>query len=491
MLRFLNRSSEKDWDRHLQSGIQAEREGRTDDARASFEAALKLAQEMPEDDPRRTRTLSLAADFFASAKLREDARRCFDELLRLTERSAGPNDPAVARVLSQMASADEAQGSLGRAEQLYRRAMRIFESSVGEDHRRTGMVAASIGNVLRLQEQWSDATPFYVKAIEIERKVGGGDIATLLRLYLQLSEIHAAMGREKQIEEVYLSAAELLGRAGAREQLGLISILDRLGNFYLRRNRLEEAREQYNKIFATQRQVLGKNHAVLAFTLARLAQIAEQQNLFSEADDNYTQAAEILEGGHSRMEAAKHAIVLGDLARVRYRRHRLDDAEKTWEQAIRRSREVLPASHPNLATPLTGLALLREELGKFREAGELAEEALTICDQAGDHRHPNTAQILDLMARLAERRQQWTEVQNYLARLVQVAEEDERSLPLAAASRFRRLAQAQLELGMHRQALASIERGVAILRYHPDYSKSAELREIEAFRARILRVPAP
>ena len=485
MLRLF-RSAEKEWGRRLKSATQAQREGRTNDAQSDFEVALQIAAEMAEDDPRRLRTLVLAADFHVSVGQSDAAQRCYDQLLQLTERSNGADDPAVARVLSQMAAAQEVQGKLGRAERLYRRALRIYEATVGEGHRRTGLTAAALANVLRQLEEWKEAAQFYRTAIAIERRVAIEDTATLLRLYLQLSQVYIALEQDSLLEELYVSAAGLVQKNAGHDQLEIAAVLHRLASFYRHRQRWEEAARQYELILETQRRSLGNRHPALASTLRQLGHISEIRERQAEAMESYRLAAEMLADGVSRTEIILHAAALCDCARVLQKRGWLEEARATYALAIERSRAGLPSHHPNLATPLTGLSCLLEELGELDRAEMLANEALELCHATGKQTHPNTVQVLELMARLAERRQDWGPAEAYVHALMEAEKNLHRPDPLRDVARLRHLLGIELNLGKFRKALEHCNAAIDLLRYNPELADRPERKEVEFERKRIL-----
>lgn len=465
--------------------MQARRDGRTGEAKSELEAALELSADMG-DDPRRQRTLALAADFYQAHGHSAEANRCYDQLLSVTERSHGTDDPAVARVLAQMGAAYEAQGSLGRAEMLYRRAMRTFETSVGEDHRRTGLVAAALANVLRLQEEWNEALHFYQIAIEIEQNVAAGDATTLLRLYMQLSHVYSELGREAELEEVYLKASELVEKAHGIDPLDEVSVRQRLASFYRHRQRLEEAANQYGMIYEAQRESLGAHHPAAAATLRHLGLIAEGQERLQDATDLYRQAAETIAAGASRTEAMQHAATLCDWARVLHKGGRLEEARAVYTDAVERNRATLTPQHPNLATSITGMALLLEQQGELDRAEMLANEALELCSATGDRTHPNTVQLLDLMARIAERRQDWPLAEALTTALIEAEQKLARPDTLRDVARLRQLSGIEVNLGKFRLALEHCGKAMDLLRYNPAMKERPEMKDLEFERQQML-----
>ena len=83
----------------------------------------------------------------------QEAQRYLRRALRIWEQSLGPEHPDVAFPLNNLAELYQAQGKYVEAEPLYQRALRIREQSLGPEHPHTQTVRANYATLLRKMER--------------------------------------------------------------------------------------------------------------------------------------------------------------------------------------------------------------------------------------------------------------------------------------------------------------------------------------------------
>lgn len=75
-----------------------------------------------------------------------------------------------------------------------------------------------------------------------------------------------------------------------------------------------------------------------------------------------------------------------------------DEAEELLTSSLKMWQELRGASHPDLAAPLTSLAVLRHEQGNYEDAEKLYREALTIKQKQHGEEHEDVMNILNNLA---------------------------------------------------------------------------------------------
>ncbi|MGD8523567.1 MAG: tetratricopeptide repeat protein [Desulfobacterales bacterium] len=104
--------------------------------------------------------------------------------LIVTEQSFGPDHPATARALNNLAVANQARGKYAEAEILYRRSLAIDEKTFGKNHPYVVQTLNNLAAIYQTQGRYADAETFYMQALEIlEQTLGENhpDVAVSLK----------------------------------------------------------------------------------------------------------------------------------------------------------------------------------------------------------------------------------------------------------------------------------------------------------------------
>lgn len=155
----------------------------------SWMIPLALAILLAPTDPSRAddQTPSRKRDERDWARLNEEfgkaySRHRFDEALRraedslqLAERAFGPNDPAVAASLNNMAGVLEATGDYTRLEEILQRTLIIRNQALGPGHPDTGKSLTNLGRLKHYQRRYAEAEPLYLRALAIHDAIQGQD----------------------------------------------------------------------------------------------------------------------------------------------------------------------------------------------------------------------------------------------------------------------------------------------------------------------------
>ena len=127
------------------------------------------------------------------------------QALIVTEQNFGPDHPATARALNNLAVTYQARGKYAEAEMLYRRSLAIDEKSLGKDHPHVVQTLNNLAAIYQSQGRYAEAETFYRQALEIlEQCLGESnvDVAASLKnlagLYHEKKDFSSALKYYRQ-----------------------------------------------------------------------------------------------------------------------------------------------------------------------------------------------------------------------------------------------------------------------------------------------------
>jgi tetratricopeptide (TPR) repeat protein len=177
------------WDRYNDSGTRAFAEGRYEEAREMFIAAVREAERRGDSDARLATSLSNLAAVHRARGAYADAEPLDRRALEIQERTLGLEHPYVANTLLKLADTRRALGYFEDADQLARRALSIRRKLFGPDHTDVAAALTTMGLIYSNQGRYEEAEPLFQRALEIyQRKLGPHDVtvAWVLESYAAL-----------------------------------------------------------------------------------------------------------------------------------------------------------------------------------------------------------------------------------------------------------------------------------------------------------------
>jgi tetratricopeptide (TPR) repeat protein len=130
----------------------------------------------------------------------EEAADIAGQALMVTEQNFGPDHPATARALNNLAVTHQARGKYAEAEILYRRSLAIDEKALGKDHPHLVQTLNNLAAIFQSQGRYAEAETLYRQALEIiEQSLGENhtDVAASLKnlagLYHEKKDFSSAL----------------------------------------------------------------------------------------------------------------------------------------------------------------------------------------------------------------------------------------------------------------------------------------------------------
>jgi tetratricopeptide (TPR) repeat protein len=329
------------------------------------------------------------------------AEPLYRRALKIDEKQLGPDHPHVATSLNNLALLLHAQGNYAAAEPLYRRSLKIREQQLGPDHPDVAQSLNNLAGLLRDQGNYAAAEPLSRRALEIFEKQLGPDHPDVAQSLNNLALLLQAQGNYAAAEPLFRRALEIREKhlgpnhpAVATSLNNLAGLLDAQGNY-------AAAEPLYRRSLKIREQQLGPDHPDIAQSLNNLALLLQAQGNYAAAEPLYRRALEIREK-HLGPNHPAVATSLNNLAGLLRVQGNYAAAEPLYRRALEIREKQLGPNHPAVATSLNNLAGLLRVQGNYAAAEPLYRRALEILEKSLGAEHPHTQTVRENLARLRE-----------------------------------------------------------------------------------------
>ncbi|CAN0189158.1 unnamed protein product [Scytosiphon promiscuus] len=319
--------------------------------RRPFDAALDAMDPSSDKLPK---ALRRAARFHWR---REDRLEAYTKQyqLRLIEESAVETDSlAVAKILHILGMCVYKGGRKAEAEDLYRRALAIFEDRLGPSDLEVAHTSYELGRCFYAVGRTDEAELHLRKALEIERAKLGEHHLDVASTQYHLGVCLYIAGRREEAEESLRPALAIWEEHPEGDSLNVAHALHSLGLCALKTGRTEEAEDLLRQALVV-REDLGPDVAKdVASTLHYLGACASETG-------------------------------------------RTEEAEKLYREALVIREEKLGDRHPDVARTLHGLGVCVDKAGSTEEGKKMLRRALSIKEEELGADHPSAAKTRKAM----------------------------------------------------------------------------------------------
>ncbi|WP_242589548.1 CHAT domain-containing tetratricopeptide repeat protein [Corallococcus macrosporus] len=338
-----------------------------------------------------------------------------EHALVLQEAVLGSMHPEVADCLNRLGVFYQLQGDFGRAEPLLRRGLAIREATLLE----TAGSRYALGH------------------------------STALESYSRAPQLHA---NESRFEVAAIHTGGMTESIQFEQ-----SLIAPFGN-----QQLSSTVEFYQEPgFAPQDKVLGRNRTAVAESLDNLANLYQEQGLYSRAEPLYVRALGLWEETFGKDHPA-FADSLNNLALLYRQQGLYGQAEPLYVRALALREAALGGSHPHVAASLSNLATLYQDQGLYGQAEPLYVRALAIRETTLGRNHPSVAASLSNLATLYQDQGLYGRAEPLFVRALAIREAAPGKSPLELAALLNNLASLYLAQGRHGQAEPLYVRALAI-----------------------------
>jgi tetratricopeptide (TPR) repeat protein len=269
--------------REESAAVAAYRAGRYGDAEHAIEAAVRAADAGDTPPADRARMLQTRAEIHRVQGRYAAAEVDLAQVIALRETAFGPDDPQVARAVSNLAVVKGDQGKLDEAEQLDRRALGILERALGRDQPDTAMVRCNLAAVVCRLGRCPEAEAEHRRALAArERALGPTHVDVARSLDGLALAISCQPGRYGEAEPLYRRAATIWENAGpSHPMLGLV--LRDWGRAAVAARRYAEAEPLYRRSLDIEQDAVAQGRVPTHTTASEYAAVLRRLGRDSDA----------------------------------------------------------------------------------------------------------------------------------------------------------------------------------------------------------------
>ncbi|MEM8930296.1 MAG: serine/threonine-protein kinase [Acidobacteriota bacterium] len=321
-------------------------QNRLDDALALHQRALELRRRhLGSDDEAVAVSHNNLGTLFYSASDFKAAEPHVRRAHAIFAARLGPRHPRVATALGNLVLVLQHLGALDEAERHQRRILEIHRDAFGDDHPTTATAMHNLAGVLVHRGRLGEAEGLYEAALDRRRQRLGSDHPETLRSRTALGRWAWRAGDTERAERLL---AETLARREANGD-GESAAAYRLRR-YLAQVRRDagapaEARDALATVLAWQETHLADDGMDVARTLLDLAIAAQRLGSEGEAEQHVRRSLAIQRrDGLRNLHLADTLFTLGELLDAR---RAVDEADRSFAEALALRRDLLPADHPD------------------------------------------------------------------------------------------------------------------------------------------------
>ena len=312
----------------------------------------------------------------------------YQRALAINEKTYGPDHPAVATSLNELASLYKEQGQYARVEPLYQRSLAIYEKVLGPEHPYVATSLNNLGGLYQAQGEYARVEPLYQRALAINEKTYGPDHPSVATSLISLASLYQAQGQYGRVEPLYQKRPLVIyEKTYGPDHPAVATSLNELGEFFRTLNQYAKAEPLYQRSMAIHEKVLGPEHPYVATSLNNLAKLycgagavrQSRASLPALTCDRSRKPS----GPSIPMSLPVSTIWLSFIIP----RGSMRKAEPLYERSLAIYEKVLAPEHPYVATSLNNLAGLYQSLGEYEKVLPLRNRALRI---AGANNIPET-----------------------------------------------------------------------------------------------------
>ena len=287
-------------------------------------------------------------------------------------------------IMTHLGEIHRRMGLLDESKALYDRSLEISRSLYENNHEQVMRTSAKLAEVLIDRGKFDAADSLLTDVLQTQRQVlspSHRDIAASLNglaiIAYQRRELEQARARFEEAIVIWQADGEHSEEQVVMGYSGLGAVLLAMQEQSAAEDALKQAAAKADSIGMTQ-------HIILSGVLNNLAHLYMIQDKNAEADSLFTRVL------HMRQELFGDAhqslpVVLNNLAMMKRRLGRLDEAEVFAQEAVNVQRAV---GGPNVGRVLTNLAAVQMGQNKFAEAEASNLEALEILGSSFGSDHP-------------------------------------------------------------------------------------------------------
>jgi tetratricopeptide (TPR) repeat protein len=376
-----NDSDEVSWEQHTETGkteIEAQRYSK---AERAYALALEKAEKFGNGDPRLPISLENLAALRKRQQRYSEAEEFYRRALAMRESTAGREHPDMVPSLRSLAGMYLVQSDFGKAAQVLQQTLRIRENTEDPRDLEVAESLIDLAEILPLARSNEDPLPLYKRAIALRERALGREHRDAIDALNRLADYLRRIKKDAEAQELYKKATALKESAlGPHHPLFAKSLIDQATQDARQGKYIEPV---YQRILAIANGANPLERAEIFFYLGKHYGVLGREP--AKALQFYNQSLSIRERelGPDHLDLVE---ILKAIANAQYLPPKNDFAAAApfHERVVKIHEKVLGPYHPQLATSLSALGDLYGAQRKFAEAEKLEIRALAIREKVLD-----------------------------------------------------------------------------------------------------------
>ena len=268
-------------------------------------------------------------------------------------------------------------------------ALDLCRKVLGGENPQTLRTAVKLGQLTDSLGKYAEAEALLSQTLEVERRVLGPENPDTLACMSSLCRVFSDQGKDAQAEALYKETIELQRRVLGPEHPDTLGNMANLGWVYLSQRKNAEAEALFQQTLEVRSRVLGSEHPDTLSAMVSLGWAYNIENKYAQAEVLENQALEI----QRRVLGPGHPGTLGtmnNLARTYANERKYAEAEALLSQTLEVERRVLGAEHPTTLISMTNLSRVYLGRGKYAQAEALYRQIVEIRSRVLSPNHPAT-----------------------------------------------------------------------------------------------------
>ena len=273
------------------------------------------------------------------------------------------------------------QGKLEAAEQMYERALAVYEKAPSIEHTLTLDTVNNLGIIYADQGKLEAAEQMFERALAGYEKALGVDHTLTLDTVHNLGALYTGQGKLEAAEQMYKRALAGCEKALGAEHTSTLDTVNNLGSLYRNQGKLEAAEQMFERALAGYQKALGAEHTSTLDTVNNLGNLYRNQGKLAAAKQMYERAL----AGKEKALGAEHTSTLttaNNLGILYLDQGKLEAAEEMFERALAGYKKALGAEHISTLDTVNNLGNLYRNQGKLAAAKQMYERALAGYEKA-------------------------------------------------------------------------------------------------------------
>jgi tetratricopeptide (TPR) repeat protein len=299
-------SAKPTWEQLMGRSVQARKAGEVREAESLLEQAVILATTFAAHDLRRPHTRMAQAEFHLWSGRPDLAEEAYKEAVTIGESTAGADHPGMVSLLEGLANFYYYRERYDEVVPIHTRILKIVRLATPHDPHEEARRLRNLAQVHQLRGQYAQAAPHFLHAlrlIETSPKRSPGEMAE----YLQAAaECYRKWGKANLADPLAARALALIEELAGPDTLDVVPYLQTLAEVSADAGQPQRAVVLYERAIAIVERISGADHSDLAPYLRGLSDALRTQGKLREAETHGMRAAAITHSPANKVETGKN-----------------------------------------------------------------------------------------------------------------------------------------------------------------------------------------